>query len=286
MRKKHSKYNKEKYDSVISVEEDDDFTAESETIDDLFDDNSFSSVSGFDDYVDSSPNKMNVVFEEAEMISDDSAEEFEVDDFSVDVEDGFGAMDSEYEESYDETVEETYEEYVEETEEIVEETVEETYEEYVEETEEIVEETMEETYEEYVEETEETVEDTIEDINDINSYVEETKKKQLDFPVFRSSLFPEYKQDISVVENNFDEIMSEAQDKFNENKLKEEQMLKEAEALLASMGISLDNVSVTNTNSESISNVINSEPSRDDLKSSLEIDSVKKDILEQLKEYR
>ena len=158
-------------------------------------------------------------------------------------------------------------------------------------------------------------------------------KNTLDYPEFKSSLFPEVGQEVMEVNNNFNQIMNEAQDKINENLLKEEQMQREAEALLASLGIDLGSItatvpssSVANTNvsnekynAETTNFVVQSQndvqkgveekthesnefenvahaneeksthnysPSRDELKSSLKIDSVKKNILKQIKEYR
>jgi len=43
---------------------------------------------------------------------------------------------------------------------------------------------------------------------------------------------------------------------------------------------------VTSSSIESINETLYNEPSRDELKASLKIDSVKKNILRQLKEYR
>ncbi|MBE5933414.1 MAG: hypothetical protein E7263_08360 [Lachnospiraceae bacterium] len=145
-------------------------------------------------------------------------------------------------------------------------------------------------------------------------------KDKLDFPEFKSSLFPEIGQEVAEVQNNFDEIMSVGRDKINENLLKEEQMQREAEALLASLGIDLGDVktisklgettseikshneityatsTVDERNTQDVAEtqyndvtqetVDNYSPSRDELKSSLKIDSVKKNILRQIKEYR
>ena len=162
----------------------------------------------------------------------------------------------------------------------------------------------------------------------INTLGEETvfntlqQKGKLDFPEFKSSLFPELGESVISVENNFNEIMTEAQDKINENLLKEEQMQREAEALLASLGIDLgfskstispsdSMITQNNTMNNIQNNVVIEEsnvpqpleveaqvldetleavekycPSRDELKASLKIDSVKKSILKQIKEYR
>ena len=109
---------------------------------------------------------------------------------------------------------------------------------------------------------------------------ERIRKKNIDFPVFKSSLFPSYKKEVDSVNNNFQEIMSEAKEKMTSNNLKEEQMMRDAELLLASLGIDLNSVQST------VDSQINDGPSRDELKASLKIDSVKKDILKRLKDYR
>ena len=112
------------------------------------------------------------------------------------------------------------------------------------------------------------------------------EKKKLDFPVFKSSLFPDYHKEVKVVENNFNEIMEEAQDKMTENMQKEEQMQREAEALLASLGISMDAIPTTPKAEVKEEQPVQKGPSRDELKASLKIDSVKKNLLKRVKEYR
>ncbi len=149
-------------------------------------------------------------------------------------------------------------------------------------------ETEEEVYEEEIP-TEPEVEVEIE--TEVEVYEEmqkeaEAPKKSIDFPVFRSSLFPNYNKKVSTVENNFQEIMTAGKDKIQESLLKEEQMQREAEALLASLGIDLGSITVTSNSIESINETLYDEPSRDELKSSLKIDSVKKNILRKLKEHR
>lgn len=168
-------------------------------------------------------------------------------------------------------------------------------------------------YNEVIEKTE--VKDVLGDESVYNA-----NKDKLDFPEFKSSLFPEIGQEVAEVQNNFDEIMSVGRDKINENLLKEEQMQREAEALLASLGIDLGDVktisklgettseikshneityatsTVDERNTQDVAEtqyndvtqetVDNYSPSRDELKSSLKIDSVKKNILRQIKEYR
>ena len=109
------------------------------------------------------------------------------------------------------------------------------------------------------------------------------EKKKLDFPVFKSSLFPDYHKEVKNVENNFDEIMEEAQDKMTENMRKEAQMQKEAEELLASLGISLDSIPAPAVKEEQPGQ---QGPSRDELKASLKIDTNKKNLLKRIKEYR
>ena len=130
------------------------------------------------------------------------------------------------------------------------------------------------------------VEDDVEINVPVEKVVPEKAKSKLDFPVFRSSLFPNHNKEIKQVENNFNEIMAKGQDKIQENLLKEEQMQREAEALLASLGIDLGSITVSNDSMESINKTLYNEPSRDELKASLKIDSVKKDILKKIKEYR
>ena len=109
------------------------------------------------------------------------------------------------------------------------------------------------------------------------------EKKKLDFPVFKSSLFPDYHKEVKNVENNFDEIMEEAQDKMTENMRKEAQMQKEAEELLASLGISLNSIPAPVVREEQPGQ---QGPSRDELKASLKIDTNKKNLLKRIKEYR
>ena len=215
-------------------------------------------------------------------------------------------------EENEETVEEVEEPAVEENEETVEEVEEPVEESAVEENEETVEEVEEPVEEPAVEETVEEVEEPeVEEIEEIMEEVEEPavekpemeeveektefhvapfttkpEKKKLDFPVFKSSLFPDYHKETKVVENNFNEIMEEAQDKITENMRKEEQMQREAEALLASLGISMDSIPATPKTAEKEEQPVQKGPSRDELKASLKIDTVKKNLLKHVKEYR
>ena len=232
-----------------------------------------------------------VAYEEVEeiieKISTQDAEE-EITEICEDTEDT-------YEEPVEEDSEEPYEEPVEEdSEEPYEESVEEGSEETNEETEqpdEPVPETIEEITEEELEDVSEILTDDIteEAETEETSYEKVNKaesKPRLEFPVFKSSLFPNYHKEVVEVENNFKEIVTVAQDKMNENLLKEEQMQREAEALLASLGIDLGSVTATVDKLEELEQPLNDGPSRDELKASLKIDSVKKNILKKLKEYR
>ena len=146
--------------------------------------------------------------------------------------------------------------------------------------------------EEAVEEEPET-EEEIEELEEepkgefhVAPFTTKPEKKKLDFPVFKSSLFPDYHKEVKVVENNFNEIMEEAQDKMTENMQKEEQMQREAEALLASLGISMDAIPTTPQAEKKEEQPVQKGPSRDELKASLKIDSVKKNLLKRVKEYR
>ena len=138
-------------------------------------------------------------------------------------------------------------------------------------------------------ETEEEIEEPEEEPKEefhVAPFTTKPEKKKLDFPVFKSSLFPDYHKEVKVVENNFNEIMEEAQDKMTENMQKEEQMQREAEALLASLGISMDAIPTTPKAEVKEEQPVQKGPSRDELKASLKIDSVKKNLLKRVKEYR
>ena len=138
-------------------------------------------------------------------------------------------------------------------------------------------------------ETEEEIEELGEEPKEefhVAPFTTKPEKKKLDFPVFKSSLFPDYHKEVKVVENNFNEIMEEAQDKMTENMQKEEQMQREAEALLASLGISMDVIPTTPQAEKKEEQPVQKGPSRDELKASLKIDSVKKNLLKRVKEYR
>ncbi len=169
--------------------------------------------------------------------------------------------------------EETEPEQAEEAEELE---TEETEPEQVEEAEELeTEETEPEETEDFA--TEETEPEEVEEIASLFSSMTE-KKNNLDYPVFKTDLFPEY--NVVEVENNFDEIMEKAQDKMQENLKKEEQMQREAEALLASLGIDLGNVTPKKE-----MNIVKT-VSRDELKGNLKISPEKRELIRKIKEHR
>ena len=186
-------------------------------------------------------------------------------------------------------IEETVEEEPEVEEEIEEPEVVEPEPEVESESEPEIEETVVEEAVEEEPETEEEIEEPEEEPKEefhVAPFKTKPEKKKLDFPVFKSSLFPDYHKEVKIVENNFNEIMEEAQDKMTENMQKEEQMQREAEALLASLGISIDSIPTTPQAEKKEKQPVQKGPSRDELKASLKIDSVKKNLLKRVKEYR
>ena len=186
-------------------------------------------------------------------------------------------------------IEETVEEEPEVEEEIEEPEVVEPEPEVESESEPEIEETVVEEAVEEEPETEEEIEEPEEEPKEefhVAPFTTKPEKKKLDFPVFKSSLFPDYHKEVKIVENNFNEIMEEAQDKMTENMQKEEQMQREAEALLASLGISIDSIPTTPQAENKEEQPVQKGPSRDELKASLKIDSVKKNLLKRVKEYR
>ena len=274
-------YEAEEIESVEEVydTEDEEYAEESYDIESAETDE-YESDANVEEYVEET-------YEEEAEVEDEVVEEYETEEIES-VEEVYDTEDEEYaEESYDIESAEA-DEY--ESDANVEE------EEYVEETYDEEETDVEDTYETEMIETESDMESQsytgveVEDDVEINVPVEkvvpEKAKSKLDFPVFRSSLFPNHNKEIKQVENNFNEIMAKGQDKIQENLLKEEQMQREAEALLASLGIDLGSITVSNDSMESINKTLYNEPSRDELKASLKIDSVKKDILKKIKEYR
>ena len=186
-------------------------------------------------------------------------------------------------------IEETVEEEPEVEEEIEEPEVVEPEPEVESESEPEIEETVVEEAVEEEPETEEEIEEPEEEPKEefhVAPFTTKPEKKKLDFAVFKSSLFPDYHKEVKIVENNFNEIMEEAQDKMTENMQKEEQMQREAEALLASLGISIDSIPTTPQAEKKEEQPVQKGPSRDELKASLKIDSVKKNLLKRVKEYR
>ena len=284
---------------VVVVDEDDGFEAEADTIEELASKEHVTQETETKEAEVTTAKKTTFEFQTVELAPEDFEEEYEVDDFSETVDDEFGEM--KMPEPKPE-IEETVEEEPEVEEEIEEPEVVEPEPEIEAEPEPEIEETVEEAVKEEPEaelEIEETVEEEPEAEEEIEELEEEPKeefhvapfttkpeKKKLDFPVFKSSLFPDYHKEVKVVENNFNEIMEEAQDKMTENMQKEEQMQREAEALLASLGISMDAIPTTPKAEVKEEQPVQKGPSRDELKASLKIDSVKKNLLKRVKEYR
>ena len=299
---------------VVVVDEDDGFEAEADTIEELASKEHVTQETETKEAEVTTAKKPTFEFQTVELAPEDFEEEYEVDDFTETVDDEFGEMKMpepkpEIEETVEEEpeIEETVEEAVKEEPEAeleIEETVEEEpeAEEEIEEPE-VVEPEPEVEAEPELEIEETVVEEAVEEEPETEEEIEELKKepkeefhvapfttkpekKKLDFPVFKSSLFPDYHKEVKVVENNFNEIMEEAQDKMTENMQKEEQMQREAEALLASLGISMDAIPTTPQAEKKEEQPVQKGPSRDELKASLKIDSVKKNLLKRVKEYR
>ena len=280
--------------NVVVVDDDNDFEAEADTIEEL----AAKEKSDVEKKIEGK--KPAFEFQTVELAPDDFEDQFQVDDFSDKLDAEFGEMKSyEPEPTIEIEVEEPEAETEEpevETEELeIEEPEVETEELEIEEPEvEIEEPEVEPEPESIIEESETEPELEIEEPEAEEPEAEEPEfrvapfttkpeKKKLDFPVFKSSLFPDYHKEVKNVENNFDEIMEEAQDKMTENMRKEAQMQKEAEELLASLGISLNSIPAPAVKEEQPGQ---QGPSRDELKASLKIDTNKKNLLKRIKEYR
>ena len=285
---------------VVVVDEDDGFEAEADTIEELASKEHVTQETETKEAEVTTAKKPTFEFQTVELAPEDFEEEYEVDDFSETVDDEFGEMKMpepkpEIEETVEEEpeteleIEETVEEEPEVEEEIEEPEVVEPEPEVESESEPEIEETVVEEAVEEEPETEEEIEELKKEPKEefhVAPFTTKPEKKKLDFPVFKSSLFPDYHKEVKVVENNFNEIMEEAQDKMTENMQKEEQMQREAEALLASLGISMDAIPTTPQAEKKEEQPVQKGPSRDELKASLKIDSVKKNLLKRVKEYR
>ena len=285
---------------VVVVDEDDGFEAEADTIEELASKEHVTQETETKEAEVTTAKKTTFEFQTVELAPEDFEEEYEVDDFSETVDDEFGEMKMpepkpEIEETVEEEpeteleIEETVEEEPEVEVEIEEPEVVEPEPEVESESEPEIEEAVVEEAVEEEPETEEEIEELEEEPKEefhVAPFTTKPEKKKLDFPVFKSSLFPDYHKEVKVVENNFNEIMEEAQDKMTENMQKEEQMQREAEALLASLGISMDAIPTTPKAEVKEEQPVQKGPSRDELKASLKIDSVKKNLLKRVKEYR
>lgn len=311
----HLKGNETQSDLVISVDgESDSFAAEADTIDDLNGEADYNVTSNNTDAEKNetekffSKKKMEYVFEASDIIIDEDEDE-ETDDFTIIQDDEFGSMlveedEEEIENTFEtdawdkaETVSEAdFEEEIKDDTEKVdfefdfdakneqEKNESEPEEENAVEAEEEVE-TVYEADDKWESEAELMQEQTDENTQKTDLPADiAPKKSNLDFPVFKTDLFPRY--NVVEVENNFNEIMEKAQDKMQANLLKEEQMQREAEALLASLGIDLTPKKQVENAVHKPGNLINNTASRDALKASLKISSEKKEILRKIKEHR
>lgn len=311
----HLKGNETQSDLVISVDgENDSFAAEADTIDDLNGEADYNVTSNNTDAEKNetekffSKKKMEYVFEASDIIIDEDEDE-ETDDFTIIQDDEFGSMlveedEEEIENTFEtdawdkaETVSEAdFEEEIKDDTEKVdfefdfdakneqEKNESEPEEENAVEAEEEVE-TVYEADDKWESEAELMQEQTDENTQKTDLPADiAPKKSNLDFPVFKTDLFPRY--NVVEVENNFNEIMEKAQDKMQANLLKEEQMQREAEALLASLGIDLTPKKQVENAVHKPGNLINNTASRDALKASLKISSEKKEILRKIKEHR
>ncbi len=114
----------------------------------------------------------------------------------------------------------------------------------VEQTEEVHEETEPDVIDDAVRDSETQIEDTLSSEKDVHSYrryVSE-KTKNAEFPVFRSSLFPDYNTDGAVfydikADKDVNAVIDKNEAKIHENLKKEEDLIGETDRLLARLGI-------------------------------------------------
>ena len=236
-------------DDLITYDFDDGFAPESETIAEL-DDSSFDFSNPFDSISAYKKDEEEKRSSEAETFGktlDDLRIELEINNIDESTSDHEPAAEESVEEIvYDVPVEETVETVEEPVETVFEETVEEVVEAaaetpvetIVEETVEAVEEPAETVFEETVEKVEETVTDTpVEET--VETVEESADTKTDDYPKFTSSLFPDLNKEKKEVKNEFDDVVKSESDKLEERLRKEAELQKQAEELLASLGIKL-----------------------------------------------
>lgn len=114
----------------------------------------------------------------------------------------------------------------------------------VEQTEEVHEETEPDVIDDAVHDSETQIEDTLsseEDVHSYRRYVSE-KTKNAEFPVFKSSLFPDYNTDRAVLydikaDKDVNAVIDKNEAKIHENLKKEEDLIGETDRLLARLGI-------------------------------------------------
>ncbi|MBQ6230475.1 MAG: hypothetical protein IJJ74_05090 [Eubacterium sp.] len=225
-------------DDLITYDFDDGFAPESETIAEL-DDSSFDFSNPFDSisaYKKDEEEKKNSEMETFGKTLDDLRIELEinnVDESTSDHEPETVIVDEEIidtlEEAVDTTAEETAEETIETEDEVFEEAVEDVVEEAVE--------TVEETVEDKAETASEVSEETIGSFVEEKTVEEITETAADDYPKFSSSLFPE--KEVKEVKNDFDDVVKSESNKLEEQLKKEEELQRQAEELLKSLGINL-----------------------------------------------
>ena len=114
----------------------------------------------------------------------------------------------------------------------------------MEQTEEVHEETEPDVIDDAVRDSETQIEDTLSSEKDVHSYrryVSE-KTKNAEFPVFKSSLFPDYNTDGAVfydikADKDVNAVIDKNEAKIHENLKKEEDLIGETDRLLARLGI-------------------------------------------------
>ena len=237
----------------VTYEFDDGFAPESDTIaglseiDEEFDDSSEEAFSAFRDFAlfqDDIEDKVEEFVPEPE---EDEIEDYvpEPEPEEEYVPEPESEIEDEVEEEFVPEVEEDIPEIEEEEEEFIPEpepeVVDEVEEEFVPEVEEEIPELEEE--EEFIPEPEPVVEEEKfvpepEPVNEEPSYMK-SDAPSIDFARFGSDLFPGLSKEEVKVENHFDEVAKAESEKLNEGLAEEEAKLKEAEALLASLGIKL-----------------------------------------------
>ncbi|MBQ8950300.1 MAG: hypothetical protein IJ065_03915 [Eubacterium sp.] len=140
-----------------------------------------------------------------------------------------------FEEPVESQVEESFEEPVEPQ---VEETFEESYDIHEETEEEVGESVVYEKEDKEEKEKEKEDKDSLLPIS-LDSYDYGVSDRAFDFPEFKTDLFPGLSKNEEIIENNFDEVASKQKEELDARLLEEEKKMREAEELLASLGIKI-----------------------------------------------